>query len=157
MDQATQGRREEAVGQPLATERMKIGGMSCSFCVNTIKTAVGRLPGIDEVGVSLGHEEALVRYDPQRLDADRIRQTVRDIGYTVRDPAKVRTFEEEEAELRRERNRLLVAASFAAASILLLMGSWWMRIVQLPLLPWVMLALALETMFVTGWHIKHMA
>jgi len=144
-------------GDGLAAERMKIGGMSCSFCVNTIRTAVGRLPGVDEVGVSLGHEEALVRYDPAQLDADRIRQTVRDIGYTVRDPAKVRTFEEEEAELRRERNRILVAAAFAAASVLLLMSGWWMALVRIPLLPWITLALALATMFGTGRHIKRMA
>jgi copper chaperone CopZ len=41
--------RPETAGQRHATERIKIGGMSCSFCVNTIKTAVGRLPGVDEV------------------------------------------------------------------------------------------------------------
>ncbi|MEX0629675.1 MAG: heavy metal translocating P-type ATPase [Chloroflexota bacterium] len=147
----------QAAGPELATERMKVGGMSCSFCVNTIKTAVGRLPGVEEVGVSLAHEEALVRYDPGRLDADHIRQTVRDIGYTVRDPAKVRTFEEEEAELRRERNRLLVAASFSAATFLLMLLGMWLRLVSIPLMPWVMLTLALETMFVTGWYIKRMA
>ncbi len=85
--------------------RMKIGGMSCSFCVNTLKTAVGRLPGVEEVGVSLAHEEALVRYGPEQLDPDRIRRTASDLGHTVRDPDKVRTFEEEEAELCHERGR----------------------------------------------------
>jgi heavy metal translocating P-type ATPase len=149
--------RQPAGASALATERMKIGGMSCSFCVGTIRTAVSRLPGVDEVGVSLAHEEALVHYDPTQLDADRIRQTVRDIGYTVRDPAKVRTFEEEEAELRGERNRLLIAAAFAGASFLVMLAGMWLRLVEVPLLPWIMLTLALETMFVTGWYIKRMA
>ncbi|MFV2064103.1 MAG: heavy-metal-associated domain-containing protein, partial [Chloroflexota bacterium] len=71
-----------ASGEP-AVLRMKIGGMSCSFCVNTLKTATGRLPGVQEVGVSLAHEEALVRYDPELLDAAQIRETVGDLGYTV--------------------------------------------------------------------------
>jgi len=157
MIQSAERPEQETAGQQHATERMKIGGMSCSFCVNTIKSAVGRLPGVDEVGVSLAHEEALVRYDPERLNPDRIGQTLRDLGYTVRDRAKVRTFEEEEAELRRQRNRLLVAAAFSATTFLLMLLGMWLGLVQVPLMPWVMLTLALETMFVTGWHIKRMA
>ncbi|MEX2547161.1 MAG: heavy metal translocating P-type ATPase [Chloroflexota bacterium] len=158
MTQTVDRRAEAQARTPeLATERMKIGGMSCSFCVNTIKTAVGRLPGVEEVGVSLAHEEALVRYDPARLDAGRIRGTVHDIGYTVRDPAKVRTFEEEEAELRRERNRLLIAAAFSVTTFLLMLFGMWLGLISVPLMPWLMLTLALETMFVTGWYIKRMA
>ena len=107
--------------------------------------------------MSLSHEEALVRYDPERINPDRIGQTLRDLGYTVRDPAKVRTFEEEEAELRRERNRLLVAAAFSATTFLLMLFGMWPGLIQVPLMPWVMLTLALETMFITGWYIKRMA
>ena len=33
-----------SVSGETAVLRMKIGGMSCSFCVNTLKTATGRLP-----------------------------------------------------------------------------------------------------------------
>ncbi len=145
------------VERALATERLKIGGMSCSFCTTTITTAVGRLPGVEEVGVSLAHEEALVRYDPRVLSPDRIRETIRDIGYTVRDPAKLRTFEDEERDLRRERNRLLAAASLSAATFLLMLLGMWLRLVTIPLMPWLMLALTLATMFATGGYIKRMA
>ncbi|MBA2319523.1 MAG: heavy metal translocating P-type ATPase [Deltaproteobacteria bacterium] len=157
MTQTAERPESETAGQVLATERMKIGGMSCSFCVNTIKTAVGRLAGVEEVGVSLAHEEALVRYHPEQTTPDQIRQTVSDIGYIVRDPSKVRTFEEEEAELRRERNKLLVAAAFSGTTFLLMLFGMWLGLILVPLMPWVMLTLALETMFVTGWYIKRMA
>lgn len=140
-----------------ATFRMKIGGMSCSFCIDTIKRAYGRIPGVEQVGVSLAHEEGLIRYDPTRVTEDRLKQTLRDIGYTYRDPERVRSFEEEEAELREERNRLLLAAVFSAIQFLLMLLGPWLDLVRIPFMHWIMLAIALETMFGPGLHIKRMA
>ena len=54
-----------AVNQPqpeLATLQLKIGGMSCSFCVNSIEKALRKEKGVAEAHVSLAHEEALIRY-----------------------------------------------------------------------------------------------
>ena len=36
--------------------QLKIGGMSCSFCTGTIAKAVRRLPGVEDVSVSLAHD-----------------------------------------------------------------------------------------------------
>jgi Cu+-exporting ATPase len=143
--------------EDLASIRMKIGGMSCSFCVNTIKKAYQRIPGVEEVGVSLSHEEGLVRYDPELVTADQLVKTLREIGYTVRDPEKVRTFEEEEAELRHERTRLLFAAGLSGIAFLLMLFGIWLKLVRIPLMHWIMLAIALETMFVPGFYIKKLA
>lgn len=146
-----------AKGERMPTLRLKIGGMSCSFCVNTIKKAFLRMPGVEEVGVSLAHEEGLVRYDPNLVTEEELKQTLRDIGYTVRDPEKVRTFEEEEEELHHERKRLLWAGSFAAASFLLMLFGMWLELVMVPFMPWIMLGLALLTMFWPGRWIKTQA
>lgn len=35
---------------------LKIGGMSCSFCVETIKKAYRKQKGVENVNVSLSHE-----------------------------------------------------------------------------------------------------
>lgn len=140
-----------------ATLRMKIGGMSCSFCVNTIRRAYERIPGVEQVGVSLGHEEGLVRYEPARVSEGKLKQTLRDIGYTVRDPNKVRTFEEEEAELRNDRNKLLIAALNSGASFVVMLTSKWLGLWTFPLMPWLLLGLALVTMFGPGWYIKRQA
>ena len=45
-----------------------------------IVTPGGRVVAAQEVGVSLAHEEALVRYDPAQLDAAQIIETVADLG-----------------------------------------------------------------------------
>jgi heavy metal translocating P-type ATPase len=140
-----------------AAFRMKIGGMSCSFCTSTIDKAYSRIDGVHEVGVSLAHEEGLVRYDPSKVTPDELRRTLEDIGYTYRDPEKVRTFDDDAAELRRERFRLIVAASFSVASLVIMLLGTWLDVVDIPLMPWLLLALALNTMFITGWFIMKMA
>ncbi len=142
-----------------ATLRMKLGGMHCSFCVSTIKKAYSRVPGVGEVGVSLAHEEALVRYDPARVTETEVKDTLRPLGYTVRDPDKVRTFEDEEEELRRERRRLFIAAGFTVTSFLVMLLGPWTDLVAIPVaaMQWTMLTIALLTMFTVGWYIKRMA
>ncbi|GIX49727.1 MAG: copper-translocating P-type ATPase [Candidatus Tectimicrobiota bacterium] len=138
---------------------LKVGGMSCSFCVASITKALTQLDGVREAHVNLAHEEALVVYDPGRVGPAQLRATLQALGYTVRDADKARTFEEEEAELRRERHNLLLAAGFAALAVspMLLMwlgalpaGAW-------PLLRWLMPTLALATVFGPGWSILTMA
>lgn len=153
-------------GAPDAPERqeeleklqIKIGGMSCSFCVSSIEKALSRTGGVHRASVNLAHEEALIEYEPEKVAPDDLKETIRDIGYTVRDADKVRTFEEEEAELNENLRNLLVAAGFAAVSIGT-MALMWIGVVPkgttavLALMP----ALALATVFGPGKHILGMA
>jgi len=135
--------------------QIKIGGMQCSFCVESIRKAYSGTDGVVDVGVSLSHEEALVQYDPEKVNPTELHKTLEAIGYTVRDPNKVRTFEEEKAELRGHRNRLLVAAGISLAA-LGVMSAMWLGI-QNPSFKWVMLGLTLTTIFGVGWPILKMA
>ncbi|MBI4336315.1 MAG: cation-translocating P-type ATPase [Chloroflexi bacterium] len=135
--------------------QVKIGGMQCSFCVASITKAFRQMDGVKGISVSLAHEEALVTYDPDRTGPQRLKDTLTEMGYTWRDPAKLRSFEEEEAELRAARRRLLVAVGATGIALALMATMWlgahqsWSR--------WPMLGLALGTMFGPAWHIKRMA
>ena len=93
--------------------------MSCSFCTNTIRKACSRMAGVHEVGVSLAHEEGLIKYDPAKVGEDELHRTLEQVGYTYRDPEKVRSFDEEEVELRTARARLIVAGAFTAITAVL--------------------------------------
>src|SRR6266511_5638267 len=85
---------EEPASQPgRARIRARIGGLHCSLCTSTIEKALGRRPGVDKVAVSLTHEQALVEYDPSVARAEDLLQKLKDIGYTISDPRKVRPFE----------------------------------------------------------------
>jgi Cu+-exporting ATPase len=151
-------RRDRAKG----TEKLqlKIGGMSCSFCVASITKAMERMDGVHEASVNLAHEEALVEYEPEKVSQEELKETLLDLGYSVRDANKVRTFEEEEAELRGERNNLLVSAGFTVLALAGVMSTWMgmeMTGVLGVLLLWLMPTLALSTIFGPGWHILTMA
>ena len=89
--------------------RAHIGGLHCSLCTGTIEKALGRRPGVDKVAVSLTHEQALIEYDPSVARAEDLLQLLKDIGYTVSDPRKLRPFEEEERALVQERRRFVSA------------------------------------------------
>jgi len=117
----------EALPGGHARFRAKIGGLHCSLCTGTIEQALGRRPGVDKVAVSLTHEQALVDYDPARVRPAELLETLRDIGYTIWDPRKLRPYAEEEAGLVREGKRLLTAIGVSLVTIALLVqarGFW---------------------------------
>ncbi|WGS17143.1 MULTISPECIES: cation-translocating P-type ATPase [unclassified Bradyrhizobium] len=97
--------------------RARIGGLHCSLCTGTIEKALGHMPGVDKVAVSLTHEQALVEYDPAIARPEEFLQTLRDIGYTISDPRKLRAFEEEERDLVHEARRFVLAVVLSVASI----------------------------------------
>jgi len=97
--------------------RARIGGLHCSLCTGTIEKALRRRPGVDKVAVSLTHEQALIEYDPSIARAKDLLQTLKDIGYTISDPRKLRPFDEEERALVRERRRFLTALAMSIAAM----------------------------------------
>src|SRR5713226_4277216 len=97
--------------------RARIGGLHCSLCTGTIEKALGRRPGVDKVAVSLTHEQALIEYDPSVARAEDLLQTLKDIGYTISDPNKLRPFDEEERALVHERQRFLIGLAASIASM----------------------------------------
>ena len=121
---------EEPASRPdRARIRARIGGLHCSLCTGTIEKALGSQPGVDKVAVSLTHEQALVEYDPKVARPEQLLGTLRDIGYTVSDPRKVRPFEEDERDLVNEGRRFLTAAALSMVSIALIahpsgIGTW---------------------------------
>jgi Cu+-exporting ATPase len=161
-DTAVRTNAPEVFARANGTERLqlKIGGMSCSFCVASITKALERTEGVREVNVNLAHEEALIAYEPAKITPTELQETLRDLGYTVRDASKVRTFEEEEAQLWQARNDLWLAAGFTAISFGM-MVLMWLRLLPMGLVnryfSWPMAALALMTIFGPGWHILTMA
>jgi len=112
---------EEPASTPgRARFRAKIGGLHCSLCTGTIERALGKKPGVHHVAVSLTHEQALVEYDPAKIRPEQLLKTLRDIGYTIWDPRKVRAYDEEERDLVREGERLLTASGLSLVAIALI-------------------------------------
>jgi len=135
--------------------QLKIGGMQCSFCTASITKAYSRTPGVDDVSVNLSHEEALITYEPKRVNPTQLRDILRDLGYTVRDADKVQSFEEAQRELRQERDRLVVAAIFTIVALTLMGFTWSGHPLRWG--PFVVGGLALIEVFLVAWPILKMA
>lgn len=58
-----------------------IEGMSCGHCVASVKSALGRLDGVEVQEVKVG--SATVAYDPQAVTPERITQAIADEGYAA--------------------------------------------------------------------------
>jgi cation transport ATPase len=131
--------------------QVKIGGLACSFCAQSIYKAFRRMEGVQQVNVSLAHEEVFIQYDANGLTEQDLKQTLRDLGYTIRDPDKVKAFEEQEQELRTHKHRLLIAASFTSVALVLMVAMWmgFMR----PWFKYLMMSVALATIFGPGGYI----
>lgn len=133
----------------------KLGGLSCSFCASTLEKAFDKKEGVKKAAVSLAHNEILVEYEPEKQTPDKIKKTIKELGYTVRDPNKVKAFEEQQAEIKQKKKKLFFAASLTCAALIIMILMWtgffqaWMYLV--------MPALALITVFGPGFFILKMA
>ncbi len=141
-------------------KQFNVGGMSCSFCAESIEKAYRRTDGVEDVDVSLVHEEVLVQYDTDRIGEVEVKDTLRDLGYTIRDPDKEKQYEQQQDELADGKHRLVLAGS-ASIVVAALMG--WMIVVmgrfesESLTMDVFALALALGTMFGPGRYIKEKA
>ncbi len=61
--------------------RFRISGMDCASCANTITTAVGGMPGVTDVRVSVPREMMFIALDEARTPLTAVGERVRSLGY----------------------------------------------------------------------------
>ena len=135
--------------------QISIGGMHCSFCQESIRRAFERTDGVEAVAVSAAHEEALIEYDSRRIDETKVKGVLRELGYSIRDPNRVRAFEEQQAELRREKRKLLANTALSVVSIGLMALMW--TGIHVPGSRILQAAIATVAVFGVGGHVLRMA
>lgn len=62
-----------------------VGGMDCASCAGKIRDAVGKLPGVSDVSVTVMGEKLKLRLDPAQTGRDRVEAVVKSLGYTLTD------------------------------------------------------------------------
>ena len=62
---------------------LKIGGMNCAGCVNVIQNRLLSTDGVEKCEVNLGAEKAVLEYDPQVTNFERLEQAIKDAGYMM--------------------------------------------------------------------------
>ncbi|GIO10972.1 copper chaperone CopZ [Cohnella xylanilytica] len=60
---------------------LKVDGMSCGHCVNSVEGAVGKLGAKAKVDLAAG--SVAIEYDEAKISLDAIKEAIEDQGYDV--------------------------------------------------------------------------
>lgn len=63
--------------------KLKISGMTCANCANTIEKSLSNLSGVSNAQVNLGNETASIEYAPKKVKLTDIEKAVADVGYGI--------------------------------------------------------------------------
>lgn len=69
----------------MRTEIVKIKGMTCMGCVNSIKNVLEKIPGVGSTDVSLEKAQATVQYDGTTTNANQLKNAIEEAGFEVVD------------------------------------------------------------------------
>jgi len=67
----------------MQTEHLKVTGMSCGGCTNTVTRALKAVNGVADANVSLATGEATVQYDEKRTAPGQLKSAIEAAGYGV--------------------------------------------------------------------------
>ena len=67
----------------MQTELLRVTGMTCGACVNTVKGALEAVNGVSEVEVSLDSGKANVKYDETQTSPSQLASAVTHAGFGV--------------------------------------------------------------------------
>lgn len=124
----------------------KVEGMHCASCAKSVETMLGSIEGIGTANVNFADESVLVEYDDSKVEEEKMKDHVQQIGYDLILDQKTDVEEEqnkEKVKLRTARNRALYAIAFSLPVFVI---SMFLK--ELPYRNWILLVLVLP---VIGW------
>jgi len=118
------------------TISLKITGMTCATCAQTIEKALNKKEGVYRANVNLALETATVEYNPAQISLEGIKKVIRDVGYDVIEPEEG-VEDAEQRERDREIRSLKIKLAFSAAVTIpvVIYSNWRFLPFTLPTLP----------------------
>ncbi len=115
---------------------LKITGMSCVTCAQTIEKALNEKEGIYKASVNFALEKATVEYNPEQIGIAGIRKVIQDVGYDIIEPEEGL---EDTEKRERERSIQILKYKFAFSAVVnipvVLYNYWYILPFALPTLP----------------------
>lgn len=62
---------------------IKIDGMTCTGCVNSVKKVLENIPGVDFADVSLEQAQVTIQYDAEKTNDNQLKEAIEDAGFDV--------------------------------------------------------------------------
>lgn len=69
----------------MQTATIRIKGMTCMGCVNSIKNILKNVSGIAQSEVTLDPAQATIQYDPAHTSLNQLKEAIIDAGFEVID------------------------------------------------------------------------
>ena len=69
----------------MQTTTIKIDGMTCMGCVNSVKNVLEEISGVSKVEVSLEQAQATILYDADKTNDDQFKEVIEDAGFDIVD------------------------------------------------------------------------
>ncbi|PZO11140.1 MAG: cation-transporting ATPase PacS [Leptolyngbya foveolarum] len=140
---------------------LKLKGMSCASCANSIQSAIQQVPGVDSVQVNFAAEQASVEYDERNTNLEKIQAAVADAGYEASEREDLGIGEEDakEQEERKSQQRSLLTKTVISGVVgaVLILGTLPMMLgIDIPGWPmflhnpWLQFILATPVLFWCG-------
>lgn len=64
-------------------EILKVEGMTCQHCVQTVSEAIGKLAGVQSVAVDLDQKSVTIDFDEAQTNVDAVSDKVVEAGFEV--------------------------------------------------------------------------
>ncbi len=76
------------MNKPVNEEKRKnivisISGMSCNHCAQRVENSLNKVPGVLEAIVSFNEQKAIIKYNPEEVEPERLKDAIRSTGYEV--------------------------------------------------------------------------
>jgi P-type Cu+ transporter len=109
---------------------LQVNGMTCASCVSNIEGALGDLPGVHKVIVSLALGKAQIEYMPDITPLAEIEKVVKEIGYEVNEITEGQEVMDREREarqrdIRRQRLNLILSGTLGTIIMLGTLQPYW--------------------------------
>ena len=70
-----------AIAGDLQSTTLDVQGMTCASCPLTVKLALKKVSGVNNVSVDYKTHSAEIKFDPEKTGPDKLAKVVTDIGY----------------------------------------------------------------------------
>ena len=67
----------------MQTEVIKVKGMTCMGCVNSVKNVLEKIPGVRSADVSLEQKQVTVQYDAATTSVGQFKDAIKGAGFEV--------------------------------------------------------------------------
>jgi Cu+-exporting ATPase len=133
---------------------IRIGGMVCATCVQTIEAALRALPGVISANVNLGTEKAYVAFNPSLSTVPDMKKAIEDAGYQYLGIAgEVSEEAEKIAQEKDLHDKFLRFTIGFAVSIPLMLAMWVPLPLSMHTLSYVMLVISTPVFFFVAYPI----